>query len=101
MTVSPAKLRNAKDLQLSLKEDASAVSTERTSCSNSSVSMNAGIGISKSDEESGIGVGHTPSFFSKSLEAENKKCSTTTDDSGTGGYTVNLDIIRPGDSEFD
>ncbi len=101
MTVSPAKLRNAKDLQLTLKEDASAVSTERTSCSNSSVSMNAGIGISKSDEESGQGAGFTPKYFSKSLEATNKKCSTEIDKSGTGGYTVNLDIIRPGDSEFD
>jgi hypothetical protein len=63
--------------------------------------MNAGIGLGIADEESGKGASLAPKYFSKSLEATNEKCSTKTDDSGTGGYTVNLDIIRPGDSEFD
>jgi hypothetical protein len=44
----------------------------------------------------------SPVPLSKSLElASVKSCKTWKDESGTGGYVVNLDVIRPEDSEFD
>jgi len=100
MTVSPAKLRNVKDLRLKIKEDASAVSTEKSSCSNRSISANAGIefGRERGDKNGAF----EPAALSKSVDIMNvENCKNWVDHSGTGGYVVNLDVFRPGDPEFD
>jgi len=93
MTVSPAKFRNVKDLQLKIRQDASAVSTEWTSCTKTSMSMNAG--TSYKDVSSN-------GFSQTAPKKTPEPCSEgRVDKSGTDSFVVNLDVIKPGDSEFE
>jgi hypothetical protein len=47
MTVRPSQLRNVSELQVRVREDASVVSTERTSCAKASITAGAAAKIGK------------------------------------------------------
>lgn len=90
-------------MQLTIREDESAVATEKSSCVNTYFTSNIGASASfgKSNEAGDKSGKFEPYPLSKSATlGETKKCEKWVDKSGMGGYVVNLDVIRPGDSEF-
>jgi hypothetical protein len=102
ITVSPAKLRTVQDLQLKIKEDASAVSTEKSSCTRKRVKANFKVTLGAKNDAGDQNGAFNPGPLTKKVDLiDVKDCEKWVDDSGTGGYLVNLDVIRPEDSEFD
>ena len=110
--VSPAKLRSVKGLRLEILEDKVSSPTQYSSCASASVDFHAGgsasLPTSENEEkktESGLGLTNSYTEFNKNLW-EIKSCEDEEtkppepDQSKKPSYIVNLDVIRPGDSEF-
>lgn len=86
-------------LTVRVKENEGGVATSRSSCAKAELTSNLEVGISAGGDSGNGGV--TPYGLSKSTSlASAEKCEKWVDKDELGSYKVDLDVIRPGDSEF-